>query len=54
VAELRRTPGRHVTRRLEDPSAVIVGSYVRSQPGNLAHLLAATHNSVERAGQVAR
>lgn len=44
MAVLQRTPGRKVTRRLQEPSSFIMGGLRRSEPGDLAAALAAAHN----------
>jgi hypothetical protein len=49
MAELQRTPGRHVTRRLEDPAVALLGSGTRNEPGDLARSLMSAHNAAVRA-----
>lgn len=44
MAVLQRTPGRKVTRRLQDPSTSVMGGLRRNEPGDLAETLAALHN----------
>jgi hypothetical protein len=41
---LQRTPGRHVTRRLEEPTGKLMGSLTRNEPGTAAQALADAHN----------
>lgn len=41
---LQRTPGRKVTRRLQDPSSSAMSGLRRREPGELAEILAAAHN----------
>jgi hypothetical protein len=48
MPELQRTPGRHVTRRLEDPHGKLPGSLTRNEPGPTAQALADAHNEAVR------
>jgi hypothetical protein len=46
VPQMQRTPGRHITRQLEQPRGV---NLARNQPGRLAEALADAHNDAVRA-----
>jgi len=48
MAALQRTPGRKVTRRLQDPTTFVMGGLRRGVPGALAEVLADLHNEAVR------